>query len=69
MSEAAKNRKVHGHTGKKHSKEAKQKMREKTLWMIENEKYPQTNTKPERAIASLLDQLKVDYLQNHRINQ
>lgn len=61
MSIAAKNRKVHGHTGYKHSKEAKEKCRQATLQRIKNGEFKQTKTKPHNKIANILRELKIQF--------
>lgn len=61
QSESAKKRKVHGHTGKKHSENSKEKMRIKTLEMIKNGKFKQTETLPHRLMRSILIHLELEY--------
>jgi len=61
QSKSAKKRKVHGHTGRKHSKEAIQKMRENTLRMISEGKYKQTDTEPNRIFEKLLKDSGIEY--------
>lgn len=54
MSESAKIRKVHGHTGMKHSEESKQIMRQKTIERLRSGAFPQTNSLPHKIIKSAL---------------
>lgn len=61
MSESAKKRTIHGHTGMLHSEESKQKMRENTLKMIKNGMYKQTKTKPHVEFCRILKELNVEY--------
>ena len=57
MSESAKKRLIHGHTGHKHSEESKQKMRDNTLKMIKEGRYKQTQTKPHLELKKILNSL------------
>lgn len=59
QSNSAKVRKVHGHTGIKHSEESKQKMREATARRISNGEFPQTDTRPMREFAKILNKLNM----------
>jgi len=61
MSESAKIREVHGHTGHKHSEESKQIMREKTIARYKAGAFPQTNSLPHRETRRLLEELKIDF--------
>lgn len=54
MSESAKVREIHGHTGHKHSEESKQIMREKTIARFKRGEFPQTNSLPHRMVRELL---------------
>ncbi len=54
MSESAKVRKIHGHTGQKHSEESKQIMREKTIARFKRGEFPQTNSLPHRMVREFL---------------
>lgn len=54
MSESAKKREIHGHTGMKHSEESKQIMREKTIQRLKKGAFPQTNSLPHRIVKSAL---------------
>jgi very-short-patch-repair endonuclease len=58
---SAKNRKIHGNTGNKHSEESKQKMREATLKRIENGEFKQTKSIPHLKMCDILQELKIDY--------
>lgn len=58
---SAKKRKIHGHSGFKHSEETKQKIREKTLEQIKNGVFTQLKSKPHIMMASLLDSLDIKY--------
>jgi very-short-patch-repair endonuclease len=61
QSVSAKNRKIHGHTGHKHSEESKELMRQKTLERIKNNKFPQNDTLPSRELEKILKKNKVKY--------
>lgn len=61
QSVSAKNRKVHGHTGKKHSKETIEKCRQSTLNMIKNGKFKHTITKPYIEMIKILNKLKITF--------
>lgn len=63
MSDSAKNRKNHGHTGCKHTEENKQKFRENTLRMIKEGKYPQTRSLPHQKFANYLDKAGIEYIE------
>jgi very-short-patch-repair endonuclease len=58
MSESAKNRKIHGHTGCKHSEESKQLMRDATIRRIKEGKFPKTDTEPMNKFETILQDLK-----------
>jgi hypothetical protein len=57
MSESAKIRKIHGHTGHKHSEKSKQIMREKTIARFKRGEFPQTNSLPHRETKKLLEEI------------
>jgi very-short-patch-repair endonuclease len=61
QSESAKKRLVHGHTGKKHSDETKEFLRQNTLSMINRGVFKQTKTKPHIAMSIILDELAINY--------
>ena len=61
QSDSAKLRDVHGHTGFKHSDEAKEKMRASTLNMIKMGRFPQTNTIPCKKFEAVLIDLNLTY--------
>jgi len=61
MSESAKKRKIHGHTGFKHSEESKQKNREATLQRIKNGDFKQTKTKPHIELEKILTELRFKF--------
>lgn len=61
QSVAAKNRKVHGHTGCKHSKENIEKFRQNTLMMIKEGRYKHTNTMPMRVFRNFLNNKSIKY--------
>ena len=61
MSVSAKKRKIHGHTGHKHSELNKQKFRENTLRMIQEGKYKQTRTKPHILFYEMLKRINVKF--------
>lgn len=68
MSISAKNRTIHGHSGKRHSEESKEKMRKATLERIANGDFKQTKTLPHRTFAKLLDRLQIEYTEEHVID-
>lgn len=57
MSKSAKKRKIHGHTGKKHSEASKQIMREKTIERFKNGKFPKTKSLPHRIVKEILENI------------
>lgn len=57
QSKSAKKRKIHGHTGFKHSEASKQIMREKTIHRIKNGLFPQTNSLPHKKVKELLEEI------------
>jgi len=61
QSNSAKKRKVHGHTGHKHSEESKELMRQKTLERIKNGDFPQIDTLPSRTMERILKKKKIRY--------
>lgn len=61
QSESAKKRKIHGHTGHRHSEDTKNKLRINTLKMIKDGKYKQTNTKPFLTFERFLNDLNIKY--------
>jgi len=61
MSESAKARLVHGHTGKKHSDETKQRLSMLACLQIKNQKFPQTKTIPCILFARFLSNLGVRF--------
>jgi very-short-patch-repair endonuclease len=61
QSESAKLRDFHGHTGCKHTEENKEKSRLRTLQMIKDGVFNQTDTKPSRIIRSILDEYNFLY--------
>lgn len=61
QAESARKRIVHGHTGFKHSEQAKEKMRKSTLEMISRGMFPQTNTVPCKKFESLLIEIGYKY--------
>lgn len=68
QSEAAKKRKKHGHSGHKHSEEAKQKMRDATLARIARGDFKHTKTKPHIKICSILQELDIEYVEEYNIS-
>ena len=68
MSISAKARTIHGHTGCKHSEETKAILRTKTIQNIKDGKFKQTKTKPHIAMQSILDDLKIVYNEEYRID-
>jgi len=63
QSQSAKKRKVHGHTGHKHSEETKNKIRQTTLQQIKDGVFSQLRSKPQRIVAQILDDLHVSYIE------
>lgn len=61
MSEAAKSRLIHGHTGCLHSEYSKELMRQKTLQRIHNGDFKQTKTKPHIEMGNILKDLNMGY--------
>jgi len=59
--ESAKKRKIHGHTGHKHSEECKNKLRLNTLDMIKNGKYNHIDTLPVRVFQSILTNENISF--------
>jgi hypothetical protein len=57
MSDSAKKREVHGHTGFKHSEESKQIMREKTIARFKAGSFPQTNSLPHIKTREVLEEI------------
>jgi hypothetical protein len=57
MSDSAKKREVHGHTGFKHSEESKQIMREKTIARFKLGNFPQTNSLPHIKTREILEEI------------
>lgn len=57
QSESAKKRKIHGHTGFKHSEESKQIMREKTIARFKKGKFPQTNSLLHRIVKEMMESI------------
>lgn len=57
QSKSAKKRKIHGHTGCKHSEESKQIMREKTLIRFKNGKFPKTKTFPHLKVKEIINEV------------
>ena len=60
---SAKNRKIHGHTGYKHSDTTKQKCRDATLKRIKEGKFKQTKTKPHLEFSLILQKLDIEYIE------
>ena len=63
MSQAAKKRKIHGHTGHKHSEATKQKLRENTLRLIKMGIFKQTRSKPHLKMCEILESLNILYIE------
>ena len=61
MSESAKKRKIHGHTGHKHSPETIAMLRENTARLHAKGRYNHTNTLPFREMCSILDNMGILY--------
>ncbi len=61
QSDSAKKREIHGHTGKKHTEETKQVLRDKTLANIKKGIFKHTKTKPHICLASILEELDIKY--------
>lgn len=67
LSEAAKQRIIHGHTGHTHSKETIEKLRQHTLQMIKDGRYPHTNTTPHKRLQQILNELNIDFEVEKRV--
>lgn len=67
MSDAAKIRLVHGHTGCLHSEASKQKIREATLRRIKNGDFKQLSSKPHLAMKAILEEMGLVYEEEYRI--
>ncbi len=61
QSKSAKNRKIHGHTGIKHSDKSKELMRQKTINRIKNGLVKQTKTGPCLIFKSILENFNIRY--------
>jgi very-short-patch-repair endonuclease len=61
QSDSAKARRIHGHTGFKHTEKTKKKLRENTLKMINEGRYNSTKTKPHNFCKTMLDRLNIEY--------
>lgn len=61
MSIAARRRKKHGHTGRRHTEETKNILREKTIKRIKEGKFPQTNTSIVKKVKNILNDLNIIY--------
>lgn len=60
QSTSAKNRKIHGHAGFRHSEESKQKMREATVKRISNGEF-NIFTEPMKRFKKILNELKISF--------
>jgi very-short-patch-repair endonuclease len=58
---AAKKRKIHGHTGCKHSAKTKELFRQITLERIKRGDFKQTKTKPHLAFEKILKEIEIKY--------
>lgn len=67
MSESAKKRLVHGHTGHKHSEAARKKMSESTIRRMKNGDFKHTITKPHIKMCSILTELDISYEEEYNI--
>jgi G:T-mismatch repair DNA endonuclease (very short patch repair protein) len=67
QSESAKTRKVHGHTGLKHSEESKQKMRIATLRRIKNGEFTQLKSKPHLTTKKILEELRISFKEEYTV--
>jgi len=61
MSDAAKKRTVHGHTGHKHSQATKDAQSKRNLKYIKEGRFKQTKTKPHMAMCDICDALSINY--------
>lgn len=68
QSESAKKRTVHGHTGKPHSQETKDFLRDNTLKLIKAGVFKQTKSKPHIKMSELLSSLEVKYEEEKRVS-
>lgn len=69
QSESAKIRLVHGHTGKPHSEETKELLRQITISRIKNNKFPQTNSTIHIKFRELLIKLNVKFEEEVKIGK
>jgi len=67
MSESAKKRLIHSHTGYKHSEETKKLLAAKTIEMIKRGVFLHTKTKPHIAMSLILDELQLSYEEEQSI--
>jgi very-short-patch-repair endonuclease len=68
MSKSAKVRKIHGHTGRKHSKETRDKLRIITLNRIKNGSFKQTKTVPHIIMSKYLSELEIEYKEEYIVD-
>lgn len=69
QSTSAKKRKIHGHTGCRHSEKTKEIIRQKTLASIKSGKFKQTKTKPHICLAAILEELNINYEEEKILNK
>jgi len=67
MSESAKKRTIHGHTGHKHSEETKRIIAKKTIAAIKRGVFKHTQTKPHIVMSSILDEMRINYKEEQSI--
>lgn len=65
---SAKKRKIHGHTGHKHSKKTIEKLRQNTLRLITNGVFNHLKTKPHIAMTKILDELNIVYYEEQIVD-
>lgn len=68
MSESAKKRLIHGHTGHKHSDKNKELFRRNTIKMIKEGKFKQNRSKPFLKLGELLKSLNIDFEEEKRLH-
>lgn len=68
QSESAKKRKIHGHSGRRHTPENIEKFRQNTLKMIKSGAYKQTKTKPHIEMSKILTELGLSFEEEKMFN-
>jgi very-short-patch-repair endonuclease len=68
QSVSAKKRKIHGHTGKKHSQKTKNKLREMTIARMSSGQIKHTKTKPHIEMCNILNELHIKYIEEYNVH-